>query len=46
MINMLGGEKSSGTKKTPKKQQQYKTKHKNQKTHTTKETHDVQTMGI
>lgn len=31
MINMLGGEKSSGTKTPPQKQQQYKTKHKNQK---------------
>lgn len=28
---MLGGEKSSGTKKNKKQQQQYKTKHKNQK---------------
>lgn len=44
---MLGGEKSSGTKNPPKIQQQYKTKHKNQKKkHTTKEPHDVQTMGI
>lgn len=44
---MLGGEKSSGTKKKPQKTTTIQNKtQKPKKKHTTKEPHDVQTMGI